>query len=80
MDGKLKQKQTDMTFQMKVLIYRNQKLLSQYRQHIEEDNVKAAAARTKELLELSASLKKEEEIDEELDTMLGYCADKDIED
>ena len=73
MDEKLKQKQSDMTFQMKVLLYRNKDFLDIYRDHVEEDRLAAASLRTKRLLELSASLKKEDEIGEDLEQMLDYC-------
>ena len=85
MDEKLKQRQSDMTFQMKVLLYRNRKFLAQYRAHAAVDEVKGAAERTRKLLERSAELRmgrkcdddedidEEDDIDEELEAMLDFC-------
>ena len=76
MDGKLKQKQSDMTFQMKVLLYRNRDFLFQYRLHVEEDRLAKAAERTRGLLALSASMRGEDDIEDDLDDMLEIqCPD-----
>ena len=71
MDGKLRKKQSDLTFQMKVLLYKNKEFLEMNRKYAEEEAKKAAEARTKELLRISASLRKEEDIDDEFDDMLS---------
>ena len=67
MDGKLNSRQNDMTFQMKVLLYKNQSFLEDHKKEVLEENKKAAAARTKALLELSTANMKDSDIDEELE-------------
>ena len=44
-----------MTFQMKVFLYKNKDLLKQHKKYVLEDQKKAAAEKTKKLLELSMS-------------------------
>ena len=79
MDGKLKKKQSDLTFQMKVLLYKNRDFLERHKHHAEEDARKEAEARTKALLKVSAALRSDDDIDEEFDDMLSAC-EEDTED
>jgi len=75
MDGKLNSRQNDMTFQMKVLLYKNKDFLEEYKKDVLEENRKAAAARTKALLKSSTDNMKESDIDEELEGLMdafGY--------
>ena len=67
MDGKLSSGQNGMTFQMKVLLYKNQGFLEEHKTHVKEENRKAAAERTKALLESSTAKMKDSNIDDELD-------------
>jgi hAT family C-terminal dimerisation region len=67
MDGKLNSRQNDMTFQMKVLLYKNQGFLEENKKEVMEVNRKAAAARTKALLESSTALMQDSDIDDELE-------------
>jgi hAT family C-terminal dimerisation region len=55
MGGKLNSRQNDMTFQMKVLLYKNQGFLEEHKKEVLEGNRKAAAARTKALLQRDTS-------------------------
>jgi hAT family C-terminal dimerisation region len=57
MDDKLKKKQSDFTFQMKVLLYKNKKFLMQHRLDVKEEQLKAAETKTKKLLKISAKIK-----------------------
>ena len=70
MDDKLKKSQTDMTFQMKVLLYRNKQFLVNHRHHVQQDARREAELKTKKLLDLSAKLRNEDEIDDELSAMI----------
>jgi hAT family C-terminal dimerisation region len=67
MDGKLNTRQKDMTFQMKVLLYKNQAFLEEHKKDVLEENRKAAAARTKALLKSSMDNMKDSDIDDELE-------------
>ena len=51
MDGKLRKRQSDMTFQMKVLLYKNKEFLWEHRARMKELNLKEAANRTRRLLD-----------------------------
>jgi hypothetical protein len=64
MDGKLQKRQSDMTFQMKVLLYKNAEFLANHRRHVQEDKLASAEQRTKELLKLSAQMRKDLELDD----------------
>jgi hypothetical protein len=55
MDGKLNSRQNDMTFQMKVLLYKNQAFLEEHKKDVLEENRNAAAARTKAFLKSSVA-------------------------
>jgi hAT family C-terminal dimerisation region len=75
MDGKLNARQNDMTFQMKVLLYKNQDFLEEYEKEVLEENKSAAAERTKSLMKSSLSAVKDSEINDELEgwmDALGY--------
>ena len=67
MDGKLSTRQNDMTFQMKVLLYKNQAFLEEHKKDVLEENRKAAAARTKALLKSSTANMLDSDIDDELE-------------
>jgi hypothetical protein len=67
MDGKLNPRQNDMTFQMKVLLYKNQGFLEEHNKEVQEDNRKAAAARTRALLQEDTALMEDSDIDDELE-------------
>ena len=54
MDGKLKKRQSDLTFEMKVLLYKNTEFLRKHFDKIRHDNMRAAEARTKEILDARA--------------------------
>jgi hypothetical protein len=55
MDGKLQKRQSDMTFQMKVLLYKNKDFLAEHRLRMKELASKEAEERTKKLLEFHVS-------------------------
>jgi hypothetical protein len=63
MDGKLQKRQSDMTFQMKVLLYKNAEFLATHRRHVQEARLASADQKTKELLKLSAQLR--DDLDED---------------
>ena len=67
MDGKLNSRQNDMTFQMKVLLYKNQAFLEEHQKEVKDENRKAAAARTKALLKSSTPDMMDSEIDDEVE-------------
>jgi hAT family C-terminal dimerisation region len=67
MDGKLNSRQNDMIFQMKVLLYKNQGFLEEHKKEVLEENRKAAAARTKALLQTDTALMEDSDIDDELE-------------
>jgi hypothetical protein len=55
MDDKLKKKsQSDFTFQMKVLLYKNKNFLMQHRLDVKEEQLKAVETKTKKLLKISS--------------------------
>jgi hypothetical protein len=75
MDGKLGNRQNNMTFQMKVLLYKNQAFLEDHKKEVREEDRKAAAARTKALLKTSMAKMKESDIDDEFEGLMdtfGY--------
>jgi hypothetical protein len=75
MDGKLGNRQNNMTFQMTVLLYKNQALLEDHKKEVREEDRKAAAARTKALLKTSMANMKESDIDDEFEGLMdtfGY--------
>jgi hypothetical protein len=75
MDGKLGNRQNNMTFQMKVLLYKNKAFLEEHKKDVKEENRKAAAVRTKALLKSSMANMKGSDIDDELEGLMdtfGY--------
>jgi hypothetical protein len=80
MDGKLNSNQSDLTFQMKVLLYKNQSFLKEHRSNVLEDKRKAAALKTKELLQQSMSGKDDDAIEETLGVLDVYGDDDDDDD
>ncbi|CAB9497678.1 unknown protein [Seminavis robusta] len=70
MDGILKQLQHDITFQMKVLTYKNSKFMDEHRFHLQKDQLEKAKRRTTDLLERIAKKKPEEEISPAFQDML----------
>jgi hAT family C-terminal dimerisation region len=67
MDGKLNARQNEFTFEMKVLLYKNQAFLEEFKQEVLEESKRAAAARTKALLAASVNGVKDSDIDDELE-------------
>lgn len=63
MDGKLNNKQTDLTFQLKVLAYKNSEFLKECRAHVKKEHMEEAGMRAQKLLEKSRSSMKEEGIE-----------------
>lgn len=54
MDDKLKKKQSDDTFEMKVLIYKNVDILKRMKVHLDQEQKNLAAASTKKMLQEAA--------------------------
>ena len=63
MDGKLNSRQNDTTFQMKVLLYKNQGFLEEHKKEVLEENKKAAETRTKAFLKSSTKEMQDSDID-----------------
>jgi hypothetical protein len=57
MDDKLRKQQSDFTFQMKVLLCKNNNFLMQHRLDVKEEQLKAAETKTKKLLKISAKIR-----------------------
>ena len=75
MDGKLNSRQNDTTFQMKVLLYKNQGFLEEHKKEVLEENRKDAEDRTKAFLKSSTKEMHDSDIDEELEgwmDVFGY--------
>ena len=75
MDGKLQKRQSDMTFQMKVLLYKNKDFLWEHRERMKDISRKEAAERTKALLHFRVKNDANNDdvdidIDEETDVLL----------
>jgi hAT family C-terminal dimerisation region len=77
MDGKLNSRQNDMTFQMKVLPYKNQGFLEEHKKEVLEEHRKAAAARTKALLQEDTADMEDSDIDDELEECLDALGSDD---
>jgi hypothetical protein len=60
MDGKLNKRQSDATFQMKILLQQNTEFLEQSRVHVQEDYKKKMAEATRQLVESSVLNRTEE--------------------
>jgi hypothetical protein len=70
MDGKLNSMQKDLTFQMKVLMYKNEDFLERYSDTMEPKQLETAAQKTKELLMKHVGSKKEEEIEPDTESLM----------
>jgi hypothetical protein len=67
-----------MTFQMKVLLYKNQGFLEEHKKEVLEENRMAAEARTKALLQEDTAQLEDSDIDDELEGCMDAfeCNDK----
>ena len=74
MDGDLKKAQSEGTFSMKVMLYKNSDLLEDLRLELTEDAKKEAEKRTKSLLEIKLAALTAVESDNELDDMYAAYA------
>jgi len=70
MDGKLAQSQSDMTFQMKVLLYKNQAFLEEHKKDVQESQKREAEIRTKALLAKRTKTMNDEDIEDDLEDLL----------
>ena len=70
MDGKLNSMQNDVTFQMKVLCYKNHDFLQRFKGRFEKEQLIVVENKTKALLEQHIGSKKEEEIDSDMDDLM----------
>jgi hAT family C-terminal dimerisation region len=70
MDGKLNSMQKDLTFQMKVLMYKNEDFLDRYVDTMEPKQLETAGRKTKELLMKHVGSKKEEEIEQDTEYLI----------
>ena len=70
MDGKLNSMQKDITFQMKVLIYKNEDFLERYSGRTDTTYLKEAQGRARELIKKHVGSKKAEEIGEETEELM----------
>jgi hypothetical protein len=78
MDGKLNSMQKDLTFQMKVLMYKNEDFLEIYSDTMEPKQLETVARKTKELLMKYIGSKKEEEIEQDTEYLIEmYCINGD---
>ena len=83
MDGKLRKRQSEMTFQMKVLLYKNQDFLEAHKQRVKEEHRKAAQLRTKEMLAMVTKDKKDsdkKDSDSDIDEDMGDEEEDEMED
>jgi hypothetical protein len=53
-----------MTFQMKLLLYKNAEFLANHRRHVQEEKLASAEQKTKELLQLSAQLRNDLDVED----------------
>jgi len=79
MDGKLNSKQNDITFQMKVLCYKNKDFLQRSLNMFKEDEMKEAEQKTKALLKKHIGAKKEEEITPDYEALMEEYSIDDVE-
>ena len=79
MDGRLSKRQSGMTFQSKVLLYKNKGFLEKYKDIIKQAYTKDAEKRTRELLRLSSAIREAAVLDEEtqlfMDAFDGFDSD-----
>jgi hAT family C-terminal dimerisation region len=73
MDGKLNTRQNEITFRMKVLLYKNQAFLEEFKKEVNEKEKRAAADRTKALLKSMTSDMDDSDIDDELEGWMDAC-------
>jgi hypothetical protein len=73
MDGKLNTRQNEITFQMKVLLYKNQAFLEEFKKEVQEKEKRAAADRTRALLKSMTSDMDDSDIDDELEGWMEAC-------
>jgi hypothetical protein len=71
MDGKLNSMQKDLTFQMKVLMYKNANFLERYGNAMEAELLDDAEKRTRDLLVKHISSKNEEEIEYDTERIMN---------
>jgi hypothetical protein len=71
MDGKLNSMQKDLTFQMKVLMYKNANFLERYGNTMEAELLEDAEKRTRDLLVKHISSKNEEDIEYDTDRIMN---------
>lgn len=80
MDGKLNNRQTDATFEMKALIYSNKKFLSQLTTDLDSSHKLAAAEATVRLLDEAQDRRDEEDLSEgDDDALVAYLMTKENE-
>ena len=70
MDGKLKSRQKDITFQMKVLIYKNADFLARYSGKVVKEVMVDAEQRTKEFLKQHIASQTDDEIESEAEELM----------
>ena len=75
MDGKLLRRQNDLTFQMKVILYKNTKFLELHKIIVEDERRTEAARRAKKLLEKSTELYEDQDIDEDMELLMDSYAE-----
>ena len=78
MDGKLNSMQNDVTFQMKVLCYKNHDFLERFKGRLEKEQLEVAEKKTKALLEQHIKSKKEDEIDSDIDDLMSAYNIEDV--
>ena len=78
MDGKLNSRQSDLTFQMKVLCYKNHEFMRRYEGTLKDKWMEEAEAKTKALLKNHISSKKEEDIDSDMDDLMDAYNIEDV--
>jgi len=70
MDGKLVSKQSDMTFQMKVLLYKNKNFMAQHKIVVKEEKKALAELRTRDLLKKTLKKATDKDIDDDLEGVI----------
>ena len=63
-------RQSDLTFQMKVLCYKNHEFMQRYKGTLDVELLENAEAKTKALLEKHISSKEAEDLDSDMEDML----------
>ena len=82
MDGKLKSHQKDMTFQMKVLTYKNREFVAEMRRRgfIQEERLALAKNRAKTLMQQAKQSAEEEDTDQDLNDAVDVLEGRPVED